>query len=150
MRMREEFFRSGRFFGVDIKKAALEQASSRTQVFLGDQKDPELLSRVVQAAGPLDIVIDDGSHRGPDQPATLLYLWPRLKPAGWYVMEDTLTSYLERWGMRYRQMGTTMEFLKNIMDDLHVKWHKQTPTLADVAALHFYPDTCLIRKNAVG
>lgn len=149
LRMWEDFFPLGRFFGIDIKKDALSQASSRTTVFLGKQQDPELLSKVACTAGPLDIVVDDGSHRAPHQKATLLHLWPRVKPGGWYVVEDTLTSYLERWGMRYREPGTTMEYLKGIADDLHVKWHKREPTLPDVASLHFYPDTCVIEKSTM-
>ena len=42
-----------------------------------------------------DLVIDDGSHRGPDTWAAFRYLYPRLRPGALYVIEDLHTSYWE-------------------------------------------------------
>ncbi len=41
-----------------------------------------------EASGPLNIVIDDGSHLLGEQVAAFKFLWPRLLPGGMYVIED--------------------------------------------------------------
>lgn len=58
-----------------------------------DASIPAELSRVVLPP-VLDIIIDDGSHRFLDQEATLHTLWPRLRPGGFYVIEDMLVGAL--------------------------------------------------------
>ena len=49
-----------------------------SRVFIGEQHDSRFLDSIVAETGPLDVVIDDGSHRAGDQIASLLRLWPRL------------------------------------------------------------------------
>jgi len=46
--------------------------------------------------GPLDIVIDDGSHRAADQIATCRLLWPLLRPGGLYIVEDIQNDAAEQ------------------------------------------------------
>ncbi len=58
-----------------------------------DASDPAQLSRV-PLPPLLDIIIDDGSHRYLDQQAALHTLWPRLRPGGFYVVEDMLVGAL--------------------------------------------------------
>jgi hypothetical protein len=41
----------------------------------------------------LDIIVDDGSHDSGHQILTFATLFPHLKPNGYYVVEDCLTSY---------------------------------------------------------
>jgi hypothetical protein len=48
-------------------------------------------------AEPLDVIIDDGSHKFLDQQATLHTLWPHLRPGGFYVVEGAARR-LERHG----------------------------------------------------
>jgi cephalosporin hydroxylase len=142
-----DYFTRGRIFAIDIQPAALDHATDRARIFVGDQKDTQLLDRVVTETGPLDIIIDDGSHRAKDQLGSLRYLWPWLSSGGLYIMEDTHTSYLKRWGMEYREPHTTMEFLKGVADDIHARWHQHPVALPDVLSLHFYFETCIIRKR---
>ena len=59
-------------------------------MFIGSQADPELLQQVGRAADfAFDLIVDDGSHMSDDQVASLMYLWPFLKPPhGIYALED--------------------------------------------------------------
>ena len=79
----------------------------------------------------LDIIIDDGSHINEHVIRTFQYLFPKLKPGGIYVVEDTQTSYRQDYGgddknlnndkelpihlaeYQYR-IGKTKEFLENV------------------------------------
>jgi demethylmacrocin O-methyltransferase len=62
--------------------------------FIGSQDDPHFLGRVVNSTGPLDVVIDDGSHYSEHQRATFSLLWPHVKPGGIYVIEDLQCAFL--------------------------------------------------------
>jgi len=58
-----------------------------------DASDPKQLAKVKLPA-EIDIIIDDGSHRFLDQERTLLVLWPKLRPGGFYIIEDMLVGAL--------------------------------------------------------
>ena len=58
-----------------------------------DASNREQLQRV-RVPEELDIIIDDGSHKFGDQEATLHTLWPRLRPGGFYIVEDMLVGAL--------------------------------------------------------
>ena len=59
-----------------------------------DASEPAQLQRIPNLPELLDIIIDDGSHRFHDQETMLLTLWPRLRPGGFYVVEDVLVGAL--------------------------------------------------------
>lgn len=147
LRMWRDYFPRGRIVGLDVNPDAAREAGERIEVVVGDQADTELLARIVEGAGPFDVVIDDGSHRIEHQRPTLEFLWPHVKPGGVYVVEDTHTSYLEQYGMGWRRPGTTIELLTGVVDDLHRDWHEHPPSLPDVAFVHFYPGTCVVGKE---
>ena len=67
-------------------------------MFVGDQGDPVFLNRVLDEIGPLDVIIDDGSHRVEHQRASLLVLFPGLRPGGLYVLEDLFTAFFAPFG----------------------------------------------------
>jgi hypothetical protein len=146
LRMWRDYFPRGRIFGIDISPVTAAQAGDRVEVFVGDQSDSELLARVVEKTGPLDLVIDDGAHRVEQQVPTLAFLWPHVKPGGLYVVEDTHTSYLESYGMGWRQPGTTIAHLTGYVDDLHRGWHEHAASCPDLAFVHFYAGTCVLGK----
>lgn len=147
LRMWRDYFPLGGIFGIDVNPDAASQAGPRIEIFVGDQADEELLARVVAQTGPLDVVIDDGSHRVEQQMPTLAFLWPHVKPGGIYVVEDTHTSYLESYGMGWRRPGSTISELTGYVDDLHGDWHQEAATHSDLEFVHFYPGTCVLGKK---
>ena len=64
-----------------------------------DATRPAQLARVPLPA-QLDVIIDDGSHKFPDQEVTLRHLWSKLRPGGLYIVEDILVGDLpwDRFG----------------------------------------------------
>ena len=51
-----------------------------------DATKPEHVGRLSRALPEqLDVIIDDGSHKFPDQEQTLHLLWPKLRPGGLYM-----------------------------------------------------------------
>ncbi len=147
LRMWEDYFPAARIWGIDINPSAKEHESDRSRIFIGDQKDPELLGAILAASGGFDIILDDGSHRIAEQRLSLAFLWPRLRPGGIYVLEDVHTSYLERWGMGYREPDTTLEMVKDILDDVHAGTHGRPPTLDQLASVHLYFELCVFQRR---
>lgn len=148
LRMWRDYFPLGRIYGVDINPDAMQHENTRIRVFIGSQTDAAVLESVVAESGQPDVIIDDGSHWARDQISCLINLWPHLKPGGWYIIEDIHTSYLSQYKMGLRQPGTTIEFLKNVVDDVNALWHDGEVTLPGCESLMFASETCLIRKLA--
>src|SRR5687767_6114010 len=90
LRVWEEYFPQAKIFGVELDPTFARCASPRSQIFIGNQTDPTVLSRVAAAADfSFDLIIDDGSHMSDDQVGSLMFLWQFLKPPhGVYAIED--------------------------------------------------------------
>jgi hypothetical protein len=150
IRLWRDYFPRGRIYGLDNRPGTGFEGE-RLRIFIGDQADPAVLDRIVAESGPLDIVIDDGSHQPGDQRASLLHIWPQLAPGGLYVIEDIHTSYklVGRFTEGYRKPGTTMEFLKALLDDTHVYMHGVRPTLEQLDSVHISYAIALLRKGSL-
>ena len=85
--MWHDFFPLASIYGID-NSAAHTLIKDRVQCFVGEQQDSAFLATVIEETGPLDIVIDDGSHYADDQIASFECLWPAVHSGGWYCIED--------------------------------------------------------------
>jgi hypothetical protein len=153
LRMWKEYFPQARVFGIDVAdKSAVEE--DRIRVFRGRQQDLEFLDHVTRATGPLDVVIDDGSHRNTDVIVTFQSLFPRLREGGIYAIEDTQTSYWPTYGgsLEMDAPHTTMSLLKRLADGLnHAEWIRPgyEPGFLDlnVASVHFYHNLVFVYRG---
>jgi Methyltransferase domain len=148
LRMWRDYFPAARIFGIDFLESAGQAAPPGTTVLIGNATDTPFLDAVLEATGPLDVIIDDGGHRPEQQLTSLFYLWPHLRPRGTYAIEDVHTSYLGRWSPGWRQPGTTIEVLKDIVDDVNWYWHQRDALLDDVESVQFYPELCVLAKSS--
>jgi hypothetical protein len=90
IRMWEEFFPNATIYGLDIDPACKQFEGGRRKIYIGDQGDPAFLRDVIAKIGaPLDVVIDDGSHRPEHQLVTFDHLFPAMSSHGVYAVEDT-------------------------------------------------------------
>jgi hypothetical protein len=71
-----------RIIGVD--HAAARMTAGRIQTV----PVPHNHEAAASLIGPVDLVIDDGSHQPEDQEAAFRVWWPHVKPGGLYVIED--------------------------------------------------------------
>ena len=96
LRMWKEYFPNADVFGVD-KEPYKVITEDRIRVFTGLQGDKTFLATVVAQTGPLDIVVDDGSHCSTDHLASFSALWPQVNPGGWYCIEDCVSIFVDSW-----------------------------------------------------
>ena len=115
LRMWKQYFPKAQIYGLDYYDVDVMQ-EDRIKVFKGMQNNIELLEQVL-LDGPFDIIIDDGSHQNKDIMASFEYLFPRMKPGGIYVIEDTTCTY---WGDTHNVgPNTTMAKMKELVDDVN-------------------------------
>jgi hypothetical protein len=91
LRAWRDFFQNGEIHGMDIAPDCM-LSEQRISTHLCDSTCPNSVLAWTQANPDLsfDIVVDDGSHWGEHQLATLQHLFPLVKPGGYYVIEDVV------------------------------------------------------------
>ncbi|HET8970504.1 MAG TPA: hypothetical protein VFN19_05535 [Candidatus Nanopelagicales bacterium] len=143
LRMWKRYFPHANIFGLDIEDKSFVDRR-RIKAFQGSQVDHEVLAGVVREAGPLHIIIDDGSHRPEHIIESFDYLFPLLAADGIYVIEDTQTSYWPEWGgsSDLRATGTTMDLVKNLVDGLNYKEFTNDPYEPSYTDLHVTAVSC--------
>lgn len=116
---RQYFGPNAVIFGIDLDPNCKNFEEDNCQIRIGDQADPAFLASVVAEMGSIDIVIDDGSHRGSQQLASFRHLYPHLVAGGTYICEDLHTSYWDDWEGGFRRPGTFIEAIKDMIDEMH-------------------------------
>lgn len=91
IKMWAEYFQLGEIFGVDIIDN-FKSENPRVHLAVGNGADQEFW-KTFHPEVMFDIVIDDGSHKGSDQIPAFNALWPRVKPGGYFVIEDVFTAF---------------------------------------------------------
>ncbi len=158
LRMWKTYFPKSRIFGIDIHDKTFHD-EKRIKTFQGSQTDANWLKRVVEEIGPVDIIIDDGSHFNEHVITSFKILFPLLAPQGIYVIEDTQTSYWSSVGgvewdgsSDLTAPHTGMNFFKSLIDGLNYEeftLDEYIPTYFDkhIIAIHFYHNLIFIYKG---
>jgi cephalosporin hydroxylase len=136
--------------GIDIDPACASRVDPPNIVRIGSQADPQFLKHVVEEFGEPDAVLDDGSHIGRHQQASFDILFPLLKNGGLYIIEDLQTSYWPDWEGGYHRRGSGIEYVKQMIDDMHAWYHNRktkTPARDDIKAIHIYDSVSVIEKS---
>lgn len=139
-------------YGVDISTE--NNWGEGIVVIQGDQGDRDFWKQMLKNIPPIDIFIDDGSHRPADQIVTFQEVFPHMSAHGVYICEDIQTSYQHQFGGGYKDPGNFIEFCKRLLDQLNA-WcaepgHKEfvkTDFTRSTFGVHFYPYMVVIEKR---
>ena len=119
LRMWRDYFPRALLYGVDLyDKSGVEE--QRIRIFQGDQGDERFLAELA-AAGPFDVIIDDGSHVNEHVITSFRALFPHLNDGGLYLIEDLQSSYWPAFGGSLEDRTSpaiTTGFLKTLVDGL--------------------------------
>jgi hypothetical protein len=151
---REYFGPQATIIGVDIDPQCKALESEGFEVWIGDQADPMFWETFCEAHPQLDVVLDDGGHTMAQQIATFNALFPGIKNGGVYMCEDTCTSYLPSYGGILKSPGTFLEYVKNLIDDMHAWWYAPLDELSkgayvakNIYSLAIYDSIVVIEKR---
>lgn len=87
-----------RIYGVELEdRPGMPRFDERTRVFINDAYQPNAVFDITNATGPIDILIEDGSHYVKHQKDAMRLWWPHIKPGGLVIVEDVFTSYTYPW-----------------------------------------------------
>jgi hypothetical protein len=150
------FGHRARIVGVDIDPRCAAFAEDRIDVVIGDQADRDFLQHLIKQLGPVDIVIDDGGHTMHQQITAFEELWPSVRDGGLYLVEDLHTSYWPVYGGGHKRAGTFIEYLKDLIDQLHA-WHtpedEASPVVdaftRSVRGIHIYDSVVVVDKARI-
>ncbi|MFI5557891.1 class I SAM-dependent methyltransferase [Amycolatopsis japonica] len=155
LRMWKRYFPRALVYGVDIEDKA-PVAEQRIGILRADQSNHSALAKVVDATGPLDVIIDDGSHVNEHVLTSFRTLFPYLRDGGIYVIEDLQTAYWPRFGGTSDAPDdglTSVGFLKSLIDALNYEEilesgsRQSTPYDGAIRGLHFYHNIVFIEKG---
>lgn len=130
------------------------------RLYLGDQGQPATLLAAEKAAGPFDVIIDDGSHRSDHMIATFRALFPKLRAGGIYFIEDLEANFLQNTGPieNIQNRSTMPEFLGNLIMDMSYPWfaavsafqrgtHRQDSNAVWVDSVQCWRYLCAVQKR---
>lgn len=112
LRMWQEYFPNAVIHGVDIDPKAKAHEGERIRVWLADSTVSDQMEEVIQGiGGPIQLIIDDGSHHPFDQIRTFKTLFPFLATGGFYLVEDVGGT---RGPLRLRALRAFMELAEGL------------------------------------
>lgn len=154
LRMWKKFFKNGKIYSIDIfDKSELEE--DRIKIFKGSQVDLHFLEKIINHIGEIDIIIDDGSHINEHVIQSFIYLFPKLKSGGIYVVEDVQTSYWPEFGgnsFELNNKNTILGYFKSLVDglnytELKIPHYEKSYLDENITSIHFYHNLIFIYKN---
>jgi len=139
--------------GID-KNDYKEVEEERISVIIGDETNDDFLKSITTKFPKIDILIDDGSHEPVDQIHAFEFLYPCLADDGLYACEDLYHSYTEKHGGGFRRKGSTIEFFKDLIDNIHCNIGENQISYKDnayssISGISFYQNIAFI-ENAKG
>jgi hypothetical protein len=152
-RMWHDYFSKAIIYGIDITLDYCKEEyvnSERIKLFVGKQENKEFLDNTFKDID-FDLIVDDGSHFGKHQQLSFLYLWPKLKSGGYYIIEDLAAiSYPE-----YRELedinSSGLYWLQNLQQgniiDYYISIDDTKNILDDVESIEFNGELGIIRKK---
>ena len=115
--MWRDYFRSCKIVGADIEDKNM-YASERIEIRRLDQSSREQLSKFDDCIDA-DMIIDDGSHIMGHQQITIGTLFPKLKPGGFYILEDLHTSFYS-YGYDANPNNNTYAYIEKLKNDTQI------------------------------
>jgi hypothetical protein len=154
LRMWKKFFLFGKIYSLDIYDKS-PQEESRIKIFKGSQVDAQFLNKIITLVGEFDLIVDDGSHINKHIIESFKILFPKLKLGGFYVIEDTQTSYWPHYGGDSNDLNnphTMYTFFKSLIDGLNheelmISEYQKTYYDKHIVAMHFYHNMIFIEKG---
>ena len=116
-----EFYPNATIVGVDIDPRCTEFQNVNENIYveIGSQDNEDFLAQVSSTYGPFDLILDDGSHMQSHIIFSFEKLFDTLKSEGVYVIEDSVTAYWPEYEGGFRKENTSVEYCKNLIDDVN-------------------------------
>lgn len=145
-----------RLVGIDIRPECKEFEEDQIRIYIGSQSDSEFLEALLREVGPVQIVIDDGSHRMADVTASFTHIYhhPMMDVCGIYAIEDLHTAYWEEFGGGHLREDSFIERAKLHVDELNAHHTRgavpPSRLTANTLSIHFYDSLVIYERGRRG
>lgn len=116
----------------------------------GDQSDSVFLQSIIDEFKEFDIIIDDGSHVCQHVITSFNKLYGSVTKNGMYIIEDAHTSYWGSHGGGLKLKNSTIEFAKELIDEInavHTKILPVTDFTKETNSISFYDSMIVFNKG---
>lgn len=139
--------KESRIYGVEIENRPLPPFDERTQIFITNAALPNAVFDITNVTGPIDILVDDGSHFVKEQKDALRLWWPHIKPGGVYICEDTHSNYIyPTWDTEeVRFVHSLAEYIDKVNEN--GKNQSGVPTDSEIEEIIFRKSLVVIKKR---
>lgn len=147
---RNYFGDDAKIIGLDVKPECKQYEYKNTEIYIGDQSDWSVISKIINKYPDIDIVVDDGSHRMKHMIRSFELLYPDISDHGVYLVEDTHACYMKRYEGGLGHINTFIEYAKRRVDDLHYRFSDliQKNRFADMTrSITFYDSVIVFEKE---
>lgn len=139
-----QYFTKARITGVDLELERVDQPKGfedgRLTLVKGDQFSREFWLQFAESNPlPFDIIIDDGCHYSGPIAVAFECLWPRVKPGGYYVVEDI--TEVRNPDSRTVGYPDQLQFVQNFVENIIFG-------RSDIDEMEISKDLCILRKKA--
>ncbi len=118
-----EYFYQSKIIGIDINPDCkqYDDRDNNIHIQIGSQDDHVFLNDIMREYGPFNFILDDGSHMNEHVIYSFEHLFQSVKSGGVYAIEDIGTSYWKEYGGGLKEPQTSMEYFKNLADDVNFR-----------------------------
>jgi len=136
-----------RIYGVEIQDRQLPEFDKRTQIFITDATSPNAVYDISRVTGPIDVFVDDGSHRSDQLKAVLSLWWPHIRSGGVFIAEDLHAQFFYPWTDAGEVKFT--DSLSPWFDRLHENGMNQCgkPTVGDIEEIIMRKSLLVLKKR---
>jgi SAM-dependent methyltransferase len=162
LKLWNNYFRQASVFGIDIEPKN-EYDTDIVKTFVADQANRSQLQSFIDThGGDFDIIVDDGGHYMEQQQVSFGFLFPFVKPGGYYVIEDLHTSLPNVYPeFRATPANSTLSMIENFIRKNPDNIHSMYMTIDEMNYLQSHIDfvslntrnrsnrsmTCLFKKK---
>jgi len=129
----KQYFPNALIVGIDVDPECKQFEDDRVKIIIGNATKPlnfpiDVYERLIgerytEQSEPktvqFDIIIDDGSHRWNQVIESFELLFQYIRPGGYYVIEDTLCSYVKDFRSGIHNPVSPVEYFKKICDEIN-------------------------------
>ena len=139
--------------GIDILEICRQVEEPRIHIHHCDTGDLDSIRLALSKIGPLDLVVDDGSHIGEHQIRCFEEIFPILRDGGVYFVEDLQCSYWRDFKGGYKRRGTFIEYAKELIDRQHAWYISDERAVStewyarNIRSISFYDGIAAIEKG---
>ena len=113
------FGNKARIIGIELNPDAKKLEKFGFEIYIGDQSTKKFWENFYKKVGKIDILLDDGGHKGIQQITSVVESIKHIKNDGMILVEDTCSSFMTDKAFRIHRKYSFINFCNLIIEGIH-------------------------------